>query len=80
MTDQQDTELTDEQIATVVPGLTQVIEAQESDRDGTDADGTDGDASDGTDGDAKDADSTDAQDADGTDTQDADGTDAPSTS
>jgi hypothetical protein len=58
----QDRELTDEQIATVMPGVTQVMDAREADRDGTDGDandGTDGDANDGTDGDAKDADGTD---------------------
>ena len=80
MTDEKGNELTDEQIETVVPGLTQVMEAKERDTDGTDADGTDGDATDGTDGDAKNADGTDGQDADGTDTRDADGTDAPSPS
>ncbi|MCD6022258.1 MAG: hypothetical protein K0R20_1968 [Actinomycetia bacterium] len=73
------TELTDEDIRTVMPGVTDGPKA-ETDPDTMDQDGTDGDTTDGKDGDA--ADGTDGTDADGTDTGDTagnmDGTDSTS--
>lgn len=72
------TELTDEDIRTVMPGVTDGPRA-ETDPDTMDQDGTDGDTTDGKDGDAADQDGT---DADGTDTGDSagdmDGTDSTS--
>jgi hypothetical protein len=76
--------LSDEDMATVMPGAASTLEERPRDEDGTDAqdaDGTDSQDADGTDGDAKDmqdGDSTDTQDADGTDSTDADGVDQPS--
>ena len=67
-------ELTDEDIRTVLPVVTDRPKA-ETDPDTMDQDGTDGDATDTTDGDAADQDGT---DADGTDTGDTDGTDGTS--
>lgn len=71
------TELTDEDIRTVMPGVTDSPGA-ETDPDTMDQDGTDGDTTDGKDGDAADQDGTDGTDADGTDTGDMDGTDSTS--
>jgi hypothetical protein len=65
-------ELTDEDIRTVMPGVTDGPKA-ETDPEKKDQDGTDGDMTDGTDGDAADQDGTDGTDADGTDTRDTDG-------
>jgi hypothetical protein len=65
-------ELTDEDIRTVMPGVTDGPKA-ETDPDTMDKDGTDGDTTDGTDGDAADQDGTDGTDADGTDAADAAG-------
>jgi hypothetical protein len=74
-------ELTDEEIRTVMPGVTDGPRA-ETDPDTIDKDGTDGDTTDGKDGDAADQDGTDGTDADGTDTGDMagdmDGTDSTS--
>ena len=69
--------LTDEDIRTVMPGVTDGPKA-ETDPDTMDQDGTDGDTTDGKDGDAADQDGTDGTDADGTDTGDTDGTDSTS--
>lgn len=71
------TELTDEDIRTVMPGVTDGPRA-DTDPDSMDQDGTDGDTTDGKDGDAADQDGTDGSDADGTDTGDTDGTDGTS--
>lgn len=76
--DETTTQLSDEDIRTVMPGVGEPVKAQDGDRDGRDTpagDGTDGDATDQTDGDAQDTDAKDGADGDVTD---ADGTDSTS--
>lgn len=82
--DETTTQLSDEDIRTVMPGVGEPVKAQDGDRDGRDTpagDGTDGDATDQTDGDAQDTDGTDgdAQDTDAKDGADGDVTDADGT-
>ena len=59
--DDRTTELTDEDITTVMggTGTAAPVRSKTTDTDGTDADGTDDDGTDGTDGDSGDTDGTD---------------------